>query len=272
MVTLPQGTLGPRTATPVNPATVTGISKSDDTWVMNRDWDETIHGGYLDFGVSRLLPKGHTVLGFKMECGPIGGGAHMIRSVTQNQIPELGYFEITNPNQFVNSTYLNGHMHAHHYICRGVTADCVKNGSSHHEGYHHDAFWTFNPIPSGDTTSKHVDGAQYFNTATGRLERIVVDWNEAGTVAQTTGALFTQDGAGMYARNILILNPGGTFRICRLHGTGVNDLDFIQAIGVQKFPGKFDTLTPTHIVLIAPQRRFANLFNDVPGAGDWMDP
>ncbi len=211
-VELPVGTLGPRTANAIDPATVSGISRSGGVWQMNRDWDETVHGGYLNFGAAALDVNGRTVLGFTIDV-PSG--------LTSNHVidggGEVGYFTISNPLQRSHNSYIRLIDEAHHYTATGVVGDAIKVGSGF--SYHHDAVIVMDVRPGGPN-DKHYDGAQIFGSGAALLQRIVIDWNDAGTIANTTGALFTQEGAALTARDILILDPGGTWQPIRLSGSG----------------------------------------------------
>lgn len=117
-------------------------------------------------------------------------------------------------------------------------------------------------------TDKHVDGVQMFKTSTGnRLVRGFFDWNDSGTRANTTAAIFTHDGADLFARDITIVNPGGTFEIIQLSGTGRHDVARVHVWGMQKLNPKHGKMLPRAIV---EGHRFEVLHNDVPGAADWL--
>ena len=190
-VSLPQGTLGPRTATGIDPSTVDGISFGGGVWTMNRDWDELSDGGYLDFGAAALRPNGHQVLGFRIEVPSNVAGGHLIDSGG-----EVGWFEISNPNQFSHNSFIRHEMHAHHYIAGGWWVMPSRSGLG--SAHHHDAYIEMDVRPGG-STDKHYDGVQVFNQGTLRLERVVIEWADAGMIANTTGALFTQTNAALYS-------------------------------------------------------------------------
>ena len=63
------------------------------------------------------------------------------------------------------------------------------------------------------------------------MERVVIEWNNAGTIANATGAIFTHDSASLAASDVLILNPAGTWQPVRLSGNGAHDIDRIQVLG-----------------------------------------
>lgn len=262
-VQLPQGTLGPRTGVAVDPSTVPGISFSGGAWTMQRDWDETRDGGYLAFGAAALRPNGHRVLGFRIEVpGGLGSG-HLIDGGG-----EVGHFEITNPWQNSHNSFIRHQMHAHHYIARGVVGDAIKVGIG--SAHHHDAYIEMDVRPGGPN-DKHYDGAQIFNRGTARLERIVIEWANAGTIANTTGALFTQQNAALTARDILVLNPGGTWQPVRLSGSGTHDVDSLQVIGSrQPNNGSPNKLAPTAAVKVTNGSGQFTLHNGIAGADDWL--
>ena len=261
-VQLPAGTLGPRTSNAINPATVSGISRSGTIWQMNRDWDETVHGGYLDFGEGSLDLNGRTVEGFTIEVPPGLGSGHVIDGGGT-----VGYFEITNPDQRSHNSYIRVVDRAHHYVASGVVGDAIKvpRGLAHH----HDALIEMDVRPGGPN-DKHYDGAQIFSNGSARLERIVIDWNDAGTIANTTGALFTQDNASLTARDILILEPGGTWQPIRLSGSGDHDVARIQIVGETGLNAGNGKPAPTALVKITNGSGTFNLINDVPGTDDWL--
>ena len=261
-VELPRGTLGPRTSNAVNPAGVDGITKEGGEWVMRRDWDENTDGGYLDFGAATLDPNGHTVLGFRLQVPAGQSAGHIIDGGG-----EVGYFEITNPNQHSHNAFIRHSMHAHHYISRGVVGDAIKVGQG--TAHHHDAYVEMDVRPGGPN-DKHYDGAQIFNQGKARLERIVFEWNNAGSIAATAGAVFSQQDGSMTVRDILILNPGGTWYPVRVGGTGAHDVDKIQVIGERQPNRGNGNLAPSHIVRITNGHPKFTLFNDVPGANSWI--
>ena len=259
-VGLPQGTLGPRTSVAVDPASVPGISFSGGIWTMSRDWDESVEGGYLDFGAAMLRPNGHRVLGFRIQ---VPGGISANHLIDGGG--EVGWFEITNPAQNSHNSFIRHGMYAHHYIARGVVGDAIKVGQG--SAHHHDAYIEMDVRPGGPS-DKHYDGAQVFNQGTARLERIVFEWNDAGTLAATAGAVFSQQNASMTVRDILVLNPGGTFYPIRSGGSGAHDIDRIQVIGQQRPNAQGHGLAPTYLVRVTNGYPPFTLYNDVPGAQD----
>ena len=98
----------------------------------------------------------------------------------------------------------------------------------------------------------------------------MIDWNGAGTIANTTGALFTQDNGALVARDILILDPGGTWQTIRLSGTGHHDVARIQVVGSRGANAGNGSLAPTALVKITNGSGTFNLINNVPGAADWL--
>ncbi len=262
-VALPQGQLGPRTATPIDPATISGISYSGGVWTMNRDWDETVDGGYLDFGAAALRPDGHRVLGFRIEVPANVAGGHLIDGGG-----EVAWFEVSNPDQNSHNSFIRHAMYAHHYIARGVVGDAIKVGQG--SAHHHDAYIEMDVRPGG-SSDKHYDGVQVFNQGDLRLERIVIEWADAGVFANTTGALFTQQNAAVHARDLLVLNPGGTWQPVRLSGSGSHDVDRIQVIGERRPNNNSpDKLAPTAAIKVTNGSGTFTVWNEVAGADDWL--
>ncbi len=261
-VEAPRGTLGPRTTVAIDPATVPGMTRTNGLWQMNRDWDEIKEGGYLDFGPGALDVNGRKVEGFTIEVGPGLEGKHVIDGGGI-----VGYFEISNPARRSHNSYIRVIDEAYNYIATGVVGDAIKvpEGFS----YHRDALIVMDVVPGG-ANDKHYDGAQIFGSGSARLERIVIDWNDAGTVANTTGAIFTQDGASLTARDILIVDPGGTWQPVRLSGSGPHDVARIQVIGTREPNNTSGKLAPTALVKITNGSGTFNLINDVPGTDDWL--
>lgn len=261
-VQIPTGSLGPRTSTAINPAYVAGISRTGNVWKMERDWDETRHGGYLDFGEGSLDVNGRTVEGFVIEVPEGLGAGHVIDGGGT-----VGYFEITNPDRHSHNSYIRVIDRAHHYTATGVVGDAIKVP----EGYahHHDAVIVMDVRPGGPS-DKHYDGAQIFANGSARLERIVIDWNDAGTIANTTGALFTQDNGALVARDILILDPAGTWQPIRMSGSGHHDVARIQVVGSRGPNAGNGSLAPTALVKITNGSGTFNLINNVPGAANWL--
>ncbi len=262
-VALPQGQLGPRTATAIDPSTVSGISFGGGVWTMSRDWNDTTDGGYLDFGAAALHSNGHTVLGFRIEVPTGLSTGHLIQGGG-----EVGYFEVRNPDQNKHASMFRHGMVAHHYIARGVVGDGIKvaEGLAHH----HDAYIEMNVRPGGPNDT-HYDGAQIFRQGSALFERIVFEWANAGTIANTTGAVFTQDTAALEMRDVLILNPGGTWQPVRLSGSGRHQIDDVQVIGTrQPNNGDPSKLAPTAAVKITNGSAKFTLHNGVDGAADWL--
>jgi hypothetical protein len=230
---------------------------------MRRDWDEEIEGGYLDFGSAALDVNGHVLLGFRIEVPPGLDNGNVV-----DRAKEVGYFEITNPEQNPHNSYLNRVELAHHYLALGVVGDAIKVGEGHSS--HHDAYIAMNVLPGGPD-DKHYDGAQIFRSGSAELARIVIDWNNAGTIANTTGAIFTHDEASLTAHDIVVLRPGGTWQTIRLSGRGPHELDDIQVFGVQA-PNNLQegSRAPTALVKIANLAEPFTLYNEVPGAQDWL--
>ena len=262
-VALPQGVLGPRTGVAVDPASVSGVSFAGGVWTMNRDWDEVRDGGYLDFGAAALRPNGHSVRGFRIEVPAGVAGGHLIDGGG-----EVGWFEVSNPSRHEHNSFIRHSMHAHHYIARGVVGDAIKVGEG--SAHHHDAYIEMDVRPGG-ATDKHYDGVQVFNRGTLRLERVVIEWADAGVIANTTGALFTQESGALFSRDVLVLNPGGTWQPVRLSGSGDHDVDRIQVIGQRRSnnnsPAK---LAPTAAVKVTNGSGTFTLWNGVAGAADWL--
>ena len=263
VINLPTGTLGVR-ETPSISAAAAGIPLSGGIYTMNRNWDDVVEGAHLNFGAARLNVNGRQVLGFKIEVPNGISATHLI-----DGNGEIGYFEISNPNQYTHNSQIRGNLVCHHYIARGVVGDCQKVGTNTVQE-HYDAYVEMDVRPGG-ATDKHYDGAQVFFNGDCRMERIVVEWGDAGTIANTTGALFTQNTARLYARDFLVLNPGGTWQPIRLSGTGPHDCDDMQVIG-QREPNNNspDKLAPTHCVKITNGSGTFTLQNDVPGAGSFL--
>ena len=261
-VQTPTGSLGPRTTTAVNPANVAGIVRTGNIWKMERDWDETRDGGFLDFGEGSLDVNGRTVEGFVIEVPEGLGAGHVIDGGGT-----VGYFEITNPDRHSHNSYIRVIDRAHHYTATGVVGDAIKVP----EGYahHHDAVIIMDVRPGGPN-DKHYDGAQVFANGSARLERIVIDGNGAGTIANTTGALFTQDNGALVACDILILDPGGTWQTIRLSGSGHHDVARIQVVGSRGANAGNGSLAPTALVKITNGSGTFNLINNVTGAADWL--
>jgi hypothetical protein len=246
----------------VDPRTVEGISWRDTGWVMNRDWDEDVDGGYLDFGAATLSVNGHEVVGFRLEV-PDG----IEREYVVNGRGTVGHFQIANPNRYPQNSFLRGLDVAHHYVLSGVVGDAVKEseGASRHT----DAFIQMDPAP-GDKDDKHYDGFQVFRSGSVELERVIIDWNDAGTIASTTAAIFVHDEASLTAADVIILNPGGTWQPIRLQSTGSLVLDRVQVVGEQApNSDQPESLAPTELVLLAATTARFELYNDVPGAENW---
>lgn len=212
-----------------------------------------------------MRPNGHSVRGFRIEVPANAAGGHLIDGGG-----EVGWFEVSNPLRHSHNSFIRHSMHAHHYIARGVVGDAIKVGEG--SAHHHDAFIEMDVRPDG-ATDKHYDGVQVFKSGSARLERMVIDWNSAGTIAATTAAVFTQDGASLTARDIVVIDPGGTWQPIRLQGSGVHDVDRIQVVGSREpNVNQPDRLAPTAIVRLGPGLARFELFNDVAGADDWTMP
>lgn len=266
VVNLPSGSLGVRTASSVSPESV-GITASGGVYTMNRNWDESVEGSYLEFGANRLNVNGKQILGFRIE---------VPNNITSNHLidgnGEIGYFEIRNPGQYSHNSHIRGGkggaLVCHHYIARGVVGDCQKVGTDTRQE-HYDAYVEMDVRPGG-ATDKHYDGAQVFFNGDCVMERIVVEWNEAGTIANTTGALFTQNTAKLYARDFLVLNPGGTWQPVRLSGSGAHDCDNFQVIGPQGANNGTGKPAPSYCVKITNGSGTFTLQNDCPGSADFL--
>ena len=264
-VDLPVGALGPRSTTAIDPRVVEGISWTGSAWEMERDWNEDIDGGYLDFGESALDVNGHQVLGFRIEVSVPTGSGHVIDGGG-----EVGFFEITNPQRRSHNSFIRDVDLAHHYVALGVVGDAIKVAEGH--SVHHDAYIEMDVRPGGPD-DKHYDGVQVFGSGSAGLERIVINWNDAGTIANTTGAIFTQDEGSLTARDIVVLNPGGTWQPIRLGGTGTHDVDDIQIVGVRRANNNQpESDAPTALVKITNDSDLFTLYNEVPGTSDWLIP
>lgn len=264
-VQTPIGPLGPRTGQPVDPREVDQISWTGTGWRMDRDWDELVDGGFLDLGAASLELNGHTVLGFRIEVPSGIESGHVIDGPGT-----AGFFRVTNPNRFPNNSSLRGLDLAYSYHLSGVVGDAIKVGEG--SSAHRDAVIEMDVAPGGPD-DKHYDGVQVFKSGSARLERMVIDWNSAGTIAATTAAVFTQDGASLTARDIVVIDPGGTWQPIRLQGSGVHDVDRIQVVGSREpNVNQPDRLAPTAIVRLGPGLARFELFNDVAGADDWTMP
>ena len=147
-----------------------------------------------------MRPNGHSVRGFRIEVPANAAGGHLIDGGG-----EVGWFEVSNPLRHSHNSFIRHSTHAHHYIARGVVGDAIKVGEG--SAHHHDAYIEMDVRPDG-ATDKHYDGVQVFNRGTLRLERVVIEWAEAGVIANTTGALFAQQSGALYSRDLLVLNPG----------------------------------------------------------------
>jgi len=264
-VALPEGVLGPRTGVAVDPRQVDGVSWTGSAWKMERDWDEVTDGGYLDFGAAALDVNGRRVLGFRIEVPQpetIPSG-HVIDGGG-----EIGYFEITNPERYPVNSYIRRIDLAYNYVALGVVGDAVKIGTG--RAVHRDAYIEMD-VPPGGADDKHYDGIQVFGSGVAELDRIVIDWNDAGTTANTTGAIFTQDDAALTARDVVVMNPGGTWQTIRLSGRGPHDVDEVQVVGAQRSNvNQPDKLAPTALVKITNGSDRFTLYNEVPDASDWL--
>lgn len=262
VVNLPGGTLGVREASSVSPESQ-GITASGGIYTMNRNWDDVVEGAYLDFGAARLNVNGKQVLGFKIEIPNGISSNHLIDGAG-----EIGYFEISNPNQYSHNSQIRGNLVCHHYIAKGVVGDCQKVGTNTTQE-HYDAYVEMDVRPGG-AQDKHYDGAQVFFNGNCTMERIVVEWGEAGTIANTTGALFTQNTASLYCRDFLVLNPAGTWQPIRLSGSGTHNCDDMQVIGPRGPNNNQGSLAPTYCVKITNGSGTFTLQNDCPGSGDFL--
>ena len=264
-VQTPSTPLGPQTAAPVDPAGIDDISWNGSRWTMDRDWDERVEGGYLDFGAASLDLNGHSVVGFRIEVPAGIESGHVVDGGGT-----AGFFRVTNPSRLQHNSSLRNVDLAYSYHLSGVSGDAIKVGSG--SSVHRDAVIEMDAAP-GDTDGKHYDGVQVFGTGSASLERIVIDWNAAGTIAATTAAVFTQDDGSLTARDIVVIDPGGTWQPIRLQGGGVHDVDRIQVVGTREpNVNQPDRLAPTAIVRLGPGVARFELFNDVAGADDWTVP
>ncbi len=261
----PEGKLGPRTEVAVDPRLIDGISWTGSRWQAERDWNEEIDGGYLDFGAAALDVNGHQLLGFRIEVPAGMATRHVVDGGG-----EVGYFEMTNPRNEPHNSYLHEIDLAHHYVALGVAGDAIK--LSEGAASHHDAYIEMDVLPGG-ADGAHYDGVQAFRSGSITLERIVIDWNDAGTIANTTGAIFTQDAASLTARDIIVLDPGGTWQPIRLSGSGPHDVDDVQVTG-QRRPNNNqpNNDAPIAIVKITNDSDTFTLHNEVPGTDDWLIP
>lgn len=262
-VQTPIGPLGPRTGQPVDPREVDQISWTGTGWRMDRDWDELVDGGFLDLGAASLELNGHTVLGFRIEVPSGIESGHVI-----DGRGTAGFFRVTNPNRFPHNSSLRGLDLAYNYHLSGVVGDAIKVGEG--SSAHRDAVIEMDVAPGGPD-DKHYDGVQVFNRGMLRLERVVIEWADAGVIANTTGALFTQQSGALFSRDLLVLNPGGTWQPVRLSGSGDHDVDRIQLIG-QRRPNNNspDKLAPTAAVKITNGSGTFTVWNGVAGAADWL--
>lgn len=262
-VATPRGALGPRTERVVDPRLVDGISWTGIGWRMDRDWDETVDGGYLDFGAATLELNDHEVVGFRIEVPEDTGAGHIIEGGGT-----AGHFQVTNPGRFPHNSYLRNVDLAYSYLLAGVVGDAIKVNVG--TSTHRDAFIEMDVVPGGKE-DKHYDGLQVFRSGFAVLDRVIIDWNGAGSIANTTGAIFTHDEASLTARDIVILNPGGTWQPVRLQATGVHDVDRMQVVGDrQPNRNQPEKLAPTALVRLNSEADRFVLYNDVPGAEDWL--
>ncbi|MEE9125398.1 MAG: hypothetical protein V3U14_13045 [candidate division NC10 bacterium] len=117
---------------------------------------------------------------------------------------------------------------------------------------------------------RHYDGVQAFKNGYVELARVLIDWNAIGTTNQTTGAIYTQDAASLYAHNVTILDPGGTRSTCRLYGTGSHYPGAWHFHGTQEMNQKWNKLWPRELVIARASIDAPTIYNDVPGAVDFV--
>jgi len=143
-----------------------------------------------------------------------------------------------------------------------------KNGQDQ-AGYAGDGFVRMMADP-GDSSGKHYDCAQTFFNGYSYLERVVIDWADIGTIAATTGAMFTQHTATSHAEDIHVLHPGGTWFPLRPTSSGLNVWRRIHIWGERKPVSGRTNLAPTAVFRILSVDDLPDQYvNDVEGAADY---
>jgi len=260
---LPVGHLGhnpslPLIAPPADVATLSG-----GVWSVQRDWSASVEGFSLDFGEARIDLIGHHVSGAVLRLPNLTSG----KRVAIDGGGLLSYFTASNPAG--NSCDVFTDIAVHSFVVLGANGDVFKNGTDD-TGEAFDGFVSMMADP-GDSSGKHYDCAQTFFNGHSHLERVVIDWADIGTVAATTGAMFTQHTATSFARDIHVLHPGGTWFPLRPTSSGVDDWDRIHIWGERKPVAGRNQLAPTAVFRVLVESDMPNNFvNDVPDARDFV--